>query len=708
MVPDSSQIGYALVPQMSLHDTLFYCDLQLTKDSIGFCLSGLKLDNSTNISILYPEGKKTYTVNGEQTSGWFAIDYFADDLLANVTSVQSILTRPNVFDGQQLLMVEDVVQMCKPPSKFWLNVQYDMFYNQHKISPTLYLEKMRFTGISYISSPEIGFLKSIATKVDKARIKLIFKFEEPEAVEPTTNQTYSKILSNIAAIKPFASGILVPKTYIWPVNKDKYLSPSTNLVMDAHKEGLEVYAYGFANDLPGSYNYSYDPTLEYLQFIDNGQFSVDGMLTDFPITASEAIACLAHNKNSSQNHKGKALIISHNGASGDYTGCTDLAYEKAVMDGADIIDCSVQMSKDGVAFCLDTADLLGDTTAISTFMSRSSSVPEIQPNNGIFSFDLTWDEIKTLKPQLVSPLQSDSIALPRNPAYKEKGKFLTLAEFLDFAKTKSVSGVLINIQNAAYLASKKGLDIVGTVTNALSNATFDKETKQQVMIQSDDTSVLAKFKEFPAYRRVLKIKEVFNNAPKQTVDEIKKYADAIDIRRPVVWTSSSYFLANFTTVVQEMHAGNISVHVSVLYNEFTTFAFDFFADPMIQLATLVEKLEVDAVVTDFPATATAYMSSPCSDPNTNVEFPILPAEPGNFLDLFSSAPAPLSAPAPALNTAEIVDPPLPPVSKMPASSAPTASPAAPNQEKKSNSQRISISATSFCLSLVATLAMNLL
>lgn len=85
LVPDSSQMGYELIPQMSLPDTVFYCDLQLSKDSVGFCLSGLKLDNSTNISLLYPEGKKTYTVNGEQTTGWFAIDYFGDDLLAHVT-----------------------------------------------------------------------------------------------------------------------------------------------------------------------------------------------------------------------------------------------------------------------------------------------------------------------------------------------------------------------------------------------------------------------------------------------------------------------------------------------------------------------------------------------------------------------------------------------------------------------------------------------
>lgn len=170
-------------------------------------------------------------------------------------------------------------------------LQYDLFYNQQKISPALYLEDLRFAGINYISSPEIGFLKSIGAKVDKARTKpkLVFRFLEPDAIEPTTNQAYGDILKNLASIKPFASGILVPKTYIWPINKEMYLLPPTTLVNDAHKLGLEVYASGFANDYPGSYNYSYDPTAEYLQFIDNGLFSVDGVLTDFAPTASEAI-----------------------------------------------------------------------------------------------------------------------------------------------------------------------------------------------------------------------------------------------------------------------------------------------------------------------------------------------------------------------------------------------------------------------------------
>ena len=93
----------------------------------------------------------------------------------------------------------------------------------------------------------------------------------------------------LKSVKTFASGILAPKNYIWPVNKDQYLQPATTLVKDAHALGLEVYAFKFANDFISSYNYSYDPSAEYLQFIDNSDFSVDGVLTDFPSTASAAI-----------------------------------------------------------------------------------------------------------------------------------------------------------------------------------------------------------------------------------------------------------------------------------------------------------------------------------------------------------------------------------------------------------------------------------
>lgn len=98
----------------------------------------------------------------------------------------------------------------------------------------------------------------------------------------------------------------------------------------------------------------------------------------------------------------KPVIVSHNGASGIYPGSTDLAYQKAIDDGADIIDCSVQLTRDGVPICLSTINLVESTTIIkSAFNDRLSTVPEINGGlSGIFTFNLTWDEIKKLQRKL--------------------------------------------------------------------------------------------------------------------------------------------------------------------------------------------------------------------------------------------------------------------------------------------------------------------
>ncbi|CAD5173509.1 unnamed protein product [Musa acuminata subsp. malaccensis] len=672
LFPESSQFAYQFAQSTSLKNVVLYCDLQLTKDGAGICHSDLRLDNSTTISAVFPKGRTTYSVNGRPVQGWFSIDFTSDQLYNNVTLIQSIFSRPSVFDGNlPVSMVEDVAGLH--PYQLWVNVQYSTFFKEHDLDAVDYIRSVsRETIIDCISSPEIGFLKSLSGLPGRHKTKLIFRFMEVDDVEPSTKKTYQALLNDLVTIKSFASGILVPKSYIWPVNKDQYLEAHTSLVTDAHGVGLEVYAYDFANDAPASYNYSYDPTVEYLQFISNSNFSVDGVLTDFPSTASEAVACLAHNENkpipTEGKHTGRPLIITHNGASGMFAGCTDVAYQRAVEDGADVLDCSIQMSKDGVAFCLDSADLMGDTTAAAAFMPRAAMVPEIQQNNGIFSFDLTWSEIQSLKPALTSPMSQSGLA--RNPAAKSEGKFMTLADFLQFAKKSTVSGILINIENAAYLASKKGLGAVDAVSTALRNASYDK----QVYIQSDDTAVLSAFKKNSGYQRVLHVKETISDAPKPTVEEIKQFADAVNLPRSSIVAASGFFVSAFTNVVDQMHAANISVYVSVLRNEFLTIAFDYFSDPMVELATYVAGVGVDGVVTEFPATAAAYLKSPCSDLNANLPYSILPAEPGTLLSLASpDAAPPAEAPAPVLEVADVVDPPLPPVADL-VEKAPVTSP----------------------------------
>ncbi|KAJ4810513.1 Glycerophosphodiester phosphodiesterase [Rhynchospora pubera] len=656
IVPDSSQLAYELAMSSSVKDVILYCNLQMTKDGIGMCQYDTILDNSTDIQSYYPKGQKSYTLNGEQVHGYFSVDFTSEQLF-NVSLVQNVFSRPSIFDGAfPLYMLEDLLSL-KPPG-LWINVESNTFFKQHKQDVTPYIiEGASIIKANYISSPEIGFLKSLNGKLGKAKTKLVLKFLSQDSIEPTIGKSYSTILQDLKSIKAYASGILVPKDYIWPVNKG-YLESSTSLVKEAHALGLEVFTSGFGNDLQMSYNFSYDPTAEYLKFVDNANFSVDGVLTDFPITASESIACLAHTQGNRK--QAKALVISHNGASGIYPGSTDLAYQQAVSDGTDVIDCSVQMSKDGVAFCLDSIDLTGGTNAVTAFMDRSKAVPEIQQDAGVFSFDLSWTEIQSLKPQMQNPGAKSNLL--RNPAANNQGKLMTLSQFLDFAKNSSASGILINIENAPYLASKKGLDIVKSVSDALTNASFDKQTEKQVFIQSDDTAVLSAFKTNTSYKRVLMIKETVSSIPVPSVTEIKQYADAVSINRFSVTKRTGFFLSGFTDVAKTLKKANLTLFIHVLRNEFIAIPYDYFSDPIVEIDTYINPLEADGIVTEFPSTASRYLRSPCVNPKANLEYTIVPSTPGQLVQAAGpGALPPAEAPAPILDPADVVDPPLPPV-----------------------------------------------
>ncbi|CAI8599728.1 unnamed protein product [Vicia faba] len=146
----------------------------------------------------------------------------------------------------------------KKTPTLWLNIQYDAFFRQHKLN-----------------------MKSIILSVSK-------KFLDKNGTDPSTNQTYGSLLKKLTFIKTFAYGIPIPKGYIWTVEAS-YLPPHTSTVTDTHKVRLEVYAPGCSNDDSLSFNYSYDPLDEYLQFIDDGTFSINGVLSDNPVTPSAAI-----------------------------------------------------------------------------------------------------------------------------------------------------------------------------------------------------------------------------------------------------------------------------------------------------------------------------------------------------------------------------------------------------------------------------------
>ncbi|XP_051203314.1 glycerophosphodiester phosphodiesterase GDPDL3-like [Lolium perenne] len=676
--PGSSQDAYNFAALASMPDTSWWCDVQLTKDAVGICLGNIDMKNSTTIATAYPARKSTYVVDGAPKAGWFSVDFNMSEL-QTVALTQSIWSRTDKFDyyGYAILSVTDLPTIVKRPS-LWLNVQHDIFYRQHGLSMRSYmLSILKRVSVNYISSPELGFLQSIAPRVG-SKTKLVYRFPDKLTSDPSTNQTYSSMLSNLTFIKTIASGIMVPKIYIWPVSDDNYLKPPESIVQDAHKAGLEIYASDFANDRIIPYNYSYDPLQEYLSFVSNGDFSVDGVLTDFPITASEAIGCF-NNLNASKADHGKPLIISHNGASGDYPDCTDLAYQNAIKDGADMIDCTLQVTSDGVLICMSSINLLETTNVQRTsFSNLASVIPAMQPTTGVFTFNLTWENISNsaLTPKMSSPWSN--YYLVRNPRYTNEGKFLKFTDFLEYGKNKDLSGIMVIIENAAFMAKSLGFDIIESVTTALSDAGYSNQTAKEVMIQSEDSAVLVKFKQQKTqYKLVYTLPQGIGDASNSSLADIKEFADAVVVDKKSVFAQSLHFIINQTNLLKDLQSAGLAVYAQVFSNEFVSQPWDFFSDATVEINSYVQTLKIDGLITDFPKTVRRYKRNSCTGLGDNTPVYMQTVNVGDLAKLIKSqgvpgAQPPAVAPMPVLNTSSVEQPAFPPVS--PKGSTPGASP----------------------------------
>ncbi|CAN6997495.1 unnamed protein product [Brassica oleracea var. botrytis] len=637
--PDSSSKAYELVSVTTSLNLALWCDLQLTKDGVGICFPNLNLYNDSDVKDVYPNNK-----------AWFSVD-FTWKGLSDVNLVQNVKSRSGVFDGSyQILTVEIVAELGAPG--LWLNIQNSAFYRQHNLSMRNYVVSLS-KRVDFISSPEISFLKSMKKDVTK----LIFRFSNQDQIEPFTNQTYSSLSKNLSYIKTFSSGILVPKSYIWPVGSDIYLKPHTSLVTEAHRQGLQVFASEFANDFVFAYNYSYDPTAEYLSFIDSGNFSVDGFLSDFPVTPYRAISCFSHLDTKEDEEPAVVTIISNDGASGDFPGCTDLAYEKAVKDGVDILDCNVQMSKDKIPFCMSSIDLLNTTNVFNTsFRNLSSTVAEIQPKSGIYTFSLTMSQIKTLKPVISNPKEDH--ALFRNPRNKNVGKFLTLSEFLFLAnRYNSLLGVLIKVENAVYLAKHQGISVVDAVLNKTERLTTQEgqTTSIAIMFQSTDKSVLMDFKEkkliYPD-ELVYRVDEDIRDVTDSAIKEIMSFAGTIVISKESVLPYNGGLVKKKTDVVARLKASGFRVYVETFSNEFVTQPFDLFSDSTVEIDFFVQAVKIDGIITDFPATTARYRKSQCYREMSMFRTgELLPFGNPRLL-------SPAQAPYPLLVESDVMEPPL--------------------------------------------------
>ena len=174
----------------------------------------------------------------------------------------------------------------------------------------------------------------------------------------------------------------------------------------------------------------------------------------------------------------------------------------------------------------------------------------------------------------------------------------------------SLTNLSFVLQNAAYIAKSLGIDIVDSVTTALSAAGFDNQTTKEVLIQSKDSAVLVKLKQQKTkYKLVYTLPLSIGDASNSSLKDIKKFAHAVVVDRISVFTLSyDFIIIRQNRLVQDLQSAGLAVYAQAFRNEFVAHPLDFFGDATVEINYYVQSFNLSGIITDFPKTVRRYKS----------------------------------------------------------------------------------------------------
>lgn len=313
------------------------------------------------------------------------------------------------------------------------------------------------------------------------------------------------------------------------------------------------------------------------------------------------------------------IVIAHRGASGERPEHTRAAYERAIAQGADVIEPDLVMTRDG-HLVVRHENEIGGTTDVArrpefADRHRTQQIDGVTVT-GWFTEDFTLAELRTLRARERLPeLRPDSAALD--------GAFgvMTFDEVLELATEASARlgrtiGVAPEMKHPSHFAAL-GLDMEAAVIATLRQHGLDR-ADSPVLVQcfeigplerlnrAIDTPLaqLVAFEGAPADRPDLAYADM---VMPQGLKAIAAYADYVapDARLVATATGDDGLVA--TALIADAHAAGLRVAVWTLRAEnlFLPQAWQQGTQPgahgdMAGLATALHALGVDAVFTDFP------------------------------------------------------------------------------------------------------------
>jgi glycerophosphoryl diester phosphodiesterase len=291
-------------------------DLVATKDGSLVARHENEISGTTDVAS-HPEfarRRTTKVIDGERETGWFTEDFTLGELrtLRTRERVPGIRPHNTRYNGRwQIPSFRDILRLARQKSRdehrpigVCPEIKHSRYFRQlglpiegHLVAALKEFGRDRAHSPTCIQSFETGNLHRLNKMTDVRLIQIMERGGAPDdLVARGSTRTYADMATShgLAKISRYADGIAAGKGMVIARNPRGFLQSRSNLVRDAHRVGLRVFAWTFRNEnrfLPKEFRKGGNPNAkglprgEYRAYFDAG---VDGVFTDFPDTAVEA------------------------------------------------------------------------------------------------------------------------------------------------------------------------------------------------------------------------------------------------------------------------------------------------------------------------------------------------------------------------------------------------------------------------------------
>lgn len=315
-------------------------DLVATKDGVLIARHEPNITGTTDVSTRAEfAGRKTKKmVDGVEEEGWFASDFTLAEI-KTLRAIQPMAERDQSHNGKyQIPTLQEVLDLAKSEGAKagrTVGVYPETKHPTYHVNLGLKLEDRLLdvlaqygytskTSPVIVQSFEVSNLKYLRTKTQIRLVQLVdandvnadgsmdltAPYDKPyDFAVAGDKRTFASLLTpaGLKEVKTYADGIGPWKPYLIPSkqvdankdgkpddlngdgkidDRDRVMMPPTDVVKNAHAEGLMVHPYTFRSEARRlASDFKGDPKAEYKLFYNLG---VDGLFSDFPDTAKAA------------------------------------------------------------------------------------------------------------------------------------------------------------------------------------------------------------------------------------------------------------------------------------------------------------------------------------------------------------------------------------------------------------------------------------